>query len=360
MSLPLRLGPGNEAVIDGALAAGCTLLAGYPITPATEILEVAADKFVKHGRIVVPAESEIAAIHMVAGASLAGHRAMTATSGIGLSLMSEALSFFSGLSELPGVVVVQQRWGPGDGSLGPGQDTYRQATRAAGHGDFRMIVLAPASVQETADLVQLAFELADKYRLFVLVLGDQVSALTTETYRVPPPANGGRRENVFAARSQSILPELVAVDSKAGDFDAIERLARRWEAKYQTIASTEPRHQVTGPDGEIDVLVVAYGSLARVVNAALPLLSDAGVTAGLFRPITLWPFPAAPLSAAAARSGLIVTAELSMGQLFEDVRLSVEGRDLRLLNWLGGVVPTPEELTRLIIKEVETQTGGPQ
>ncbi len=190
MSLPLRLGPGNEAVIDGALAAGCMLLAGYPITPATEILEVAADKFVKHGRIVVPAESEIAAIHMVAGASLAGHRAMTATSGIGLSLMSEALSFFSGLSELPGVVVVQQRWGPGDGSLGPGQDTYRQATRAAGHGDFRMIVLAPASVQETADLVQLAFELADKYRLFVLVLGDQISALTTETYRVSPPAGG--------------------------------------------------------------------------------------------------------------------------------------------------------------------------
>lgn len=354
----MRLGPGNEAVIDGALAAGCMLFAGYPITPATEILEVAAQKFPQNGRIMVPAESEIAAIHMVAGASLAGYRAMTATSGIGLSLMSEALSFFSGLSELPGVVVVQQRWGPGDGSLGPGQDTYRQATRAAGHGDFRLIVLAPASVQETADLVQLAFELADQYRLFVLVLGDQVSALTTETYEVPPPADRFRRESVFIARSQHVLPELVSVDSKAGDFDAIERLARRWEAKYRTIAAAEARHQSIGVDRDVDVLIVAFGSLARVVNAALPLLEEAGVTAGLFRPITLWPFPEAALSAAASRAGLVLTAELAMGQLLEDVRLSLGGREVKLLNWLGGVVPTPEELAGLVVKEIEAEPTG--
>ena len=352
----MRLGHGNEAVIDGALAAGCALFAGYPITPATEILEVAAHKAPQQGRVVVPAESEIAAIHMVAGASLAGYRAMTATSGIGLSLMSEALSFFSGLSELPGVVVVQQRWGPGDGSLGPGQDTYRQATRAAGHCDFRMIVLAPASVQETADLVQLAFDLADQYALFVIVLGDQVSALTTETYEVPAPVVRPHRESVFAARSQSILPELVSVDSKAGDFDAIQLLARRWEAKYRTIAATETRHQLIATDQDLDVLIVAYGSLARVVRAALPLMEEAGVVAGLFRPITLWPFPDEALASVADRSGLVVTAELAMGQLLEDVRLSLGSREARLLNWLGGVVPTPEELARDVIKEVEGQT----
>jgi 2-oxoglutarate ferredoxin oxidoreductase subunit alpha len=356
----MRLAAGNEAVIDGALAAGCRLFAGYPITPATEILEVAALKFPSQGRVVIPVESEIAAIHMVAGASLAGHRAMTATSGIGLSLMTEALSFFSGLSELPGVVVVQQRWGPGDGSLGPGQDTYRQATKAPGHGDFRVIVLAPASVQETVDLVRLAFDLADQYRLFVIVLGDQISALTTETYEVPPPMTLDRRDDAFVTRGGRILPELVAVDSKAGDFNAIETLARRWEEKYRTIAANEARYQAIGDQEDLDLLIVSYGSLARVVNAALPLLAEEGVKAALFRPITLWPFPHLALSSLAAKAGLVVTAELAMGQLYEDVRLSLGGQKSSLINWLGGVIPTPHEVAETALKEMNANLGGPR
>jgi pyruvate/2-oxoacid:ferredoxin oxidoreductase alpha subunit len=344
-----RFGSGNEAVIDAALAAGCKLFAGYPVTPATEILEAAAERFPAHGRVMIPTEGEVGAINLVGGASLGGYRAMTATSGLGLSLMSEGLSFYSGMTELPGVIVVQQRWGPGDGSLGPGQDCYNQTTRSCGHGDFKMIVLAPKSVQELVDLVQTAFELADLHGMFVIVLGDQILAMTSEQYRVGPPLEPEQRAVRFGHDGKLVLPELVAVDESAGDFSALAKVARRWEQKFAGIAEREQRSERVGPGGPLDLLVVADGSLARLAEAALPLLDEAGSRAAVFRPITLWPFPAEALRAAAGDATRVVVAELSMGQLVDDVRVALGGREARLVNWLGGEAPTPGVLAGAVL-----------
>jgi pyruvate/2-oxoacid:ferredoxin oxidoreductase alpha subunit len=351
-----RFGTGNQAVIDAALAAGCRLFAGYPVTPATEILEAAAREFPARGRVFIPTEGEMAAISLVAGASLGGWRAMTATSGLGLSLMAEGLSFYSGMTELPGVIVVQQRWGPGDGSLGPGQDCYQQATRGVGHGDLALIVLAPKSVPELADHVGLAFELADRHRMFVLVLGDQIVAMTSEQYRAADPAEPQRRDSGFGRGDRMVLPELVAVDEKAGDFDALEAVARRWEAKYQRVREGEQRAEYQGPVRDFDLLIVAQGSLARVAECALPELgADVPGGVGLFRPVTLWPFPAAALREAAARARRVVVAELSMGQMHADVAavlggVGQHGREVGLVNWLGGRSPTPSEFARRVIE----------
>jgi 2-oxoglutarate/2-oxoacid ferredoxin oxidoreductase subunit alpha len=338
-----RFASGNEAVIDAALAAGCHFFAGYPVTPATEILEAAAEKFPANNRVMVPTEGEVAAIHMVAGASLAGYRAMTATAPLGLSLMSEALSFFSGMTELPGVVVVQQRWGPGDGSLGPGQDGYNQATRGCGHGDFKMIVLAPKNVQELADLTIEAFDLADRYGLFVLVLGDQLLAIASEQYTVPDPLERAARDVEFGQNNGLVLPELVAVDETAGDFAALERVGRRWEQKFAAIERDEARAERIGDDGTIDLLIVAYGSLARIAEYALVQIRELGLRVALIRPITVWPFPSEAVRAAADASATVVVAELSMGQMIDDVERAMGRRPDGLVNWLGGRAPSTEE-----------------
>jgi len=357
-----RFASGNEAVIDAALAAGCHFFAGYPVTPATEILEAAAEKFPAHYRVVVPTEGEVAAIHMVAGASLAGFRAMTATAPLGLSLMSEALSFFSGMTELPGVVVVQQRWGPGDGSLGPGQDGYNQATRSCGHGDFKMIVLAPKNVQELVDLTIAAFALADQYELFVLVLGDQLLAIASEQYDVPEPVALPPRTVEFGQGNGLVLPELVAVDETAGDFAALERVGRRWEQKYATIERDEQRSERCGDEGHVDVLLIAYGSLARIAEYSLPRLREFGIRVAVVRPITLWPFPAAAVSAAADAADTIVVAESSMGQMSHDASEAVGRRPDHFLNWLGGRAPSTDEFAERVAERcgllVTVESGG--
>ncbi len=352
MSDGARFGTGNKAVIDAALGAGCKLFAGYPVTPASEVLEAAAEKFPRHGRVMIPTEGEVSAINLVGGASLGGYRAMTATSGLGLSLMSEGLSFYSGMTELPGVIVVQQRWGPGDGSLGPGQDCYNQATRSCGHGDFKMIVLAPKSVQELADLVAKAFELAETYGMFVIVLGDQILAMSSEQYRVGPPAEPVQRQMEFGHSGNLVLPELVAVDESAGDFSALAQVARRWEQKFANIAASEQRSEYVGPEGPVDLLVVAYGPLARLAEAALPLLAVAGVSAAVFRPVTLWPFPVKALASVAAGVTSIAVAELSMGQMVDDVRAALPARKARLVNWLGGEAPSPRILADHLLADL--------
>ncbi len=354
-----RFASGNEAVIDAALAAGCHFFAGYPVTPATEILEAAAEKFPENNRVMVPTEGEVAAIHMVAGASLAGFRAMTATAPLGLSLMSEALSFFSGMTELPGVVVVQQRWGPGDGSLGPGQDGYKQATRACGHGDFQMIVLAPKNVQELVDLTIEAFDLAEQYGLFVLVLGDQLLAIASEQYIVPDPAERPPRVVEYGQDNGLVLPELVAVDETAGDFAALERVGRRWEQKFAAIERDEQRAERCGDDGALDLLIVAYGSLARIAEYSLPQLRTVGIRVGVIRPITLWPFPAEAVRAACADAGAVVVAELSMGQMIHDVAEAIGRRPDGFVNWLGGRAPSTDEFAvRVLDGFGELQRGG--
>jgi len=346
-----RFASGNEAVIDAALAAGCHFFAGYPVTPATEILEAAAEKFPAHDRVVVPTEGEVAAVHMVAGASLAGFRAMTATAPLGLSLMSEALSFFSGMTELPGVVVVQQRWGPGDGSLGPGQDGYNQATRSCGHGDFKMIVLAPKNVQELADHTAEAFDLADRYGLFVLVLGDQLLAIASEQFEVPEPVDRPPRDVEFGKGHGLVLPELVAVDETAGDFAALERVGRRWEQKYAAIEHAEQRAERCGDEGGVDLLLIAYGSLARIAEYSLPRLRQLGLRVAVMRPITLWPLPAEAMRAAADEAQTIVVAELSMGQMIHDVAEAIGRRPDHFVNWLGGRAPSTDEFATRVAEQ---------
>jgi 2-oxoglutarate ferredoxin oxidoreductase subunit alpha len=353
-----RFASGNEAVIDAALAAGCHFFAGYPVTPATEILEAAADKFPAHGRTVVPTEGEIAAIHMVAGASLAGFRAMTATAPLGLSLMSEALSFFSGMTELPGVVVVQQRWGPGDGSLGPGQDAYDQTTRGCGHGDFKMIVLAPSTVQELADLTIEAFGLAEEYSLFVIVLGDQLLAIASEQYVVPEPTELPPRQTEFGSDRKVVLPELVAVDETAGDFAALERVGRRWEEKYARIRQQVPRAERRGDDGDVDLLVVAYGSMARIAEYALHDVHGSGLTAAVIRPVTLWPFPSEAIRDAAATARTVIVAELSMGQMLHDVAAAIGRPPDGFVNWLGGRAPSTDEFSARVRDVLDGATQG--
>lgn len=359
MSTPTkRFASGNEAVVDAALAAGCHFFAGYPVTPATEILEAAAEKFPAHNRVMVPTEGEIAAIHMVAGASLAGFRAMTATAPLGLSLMSEALSFFSGMTELPGVVVVQQRWGPGDGSLGPGQDGYNQATRGCGHGDFKMIVLAPKNVQELVDLTIDAFDLADRHGLFVIVLGDQLLAIASEQYVVADPTERPPRAVEFGRGNGLVLPELVAVDETAGDFAALERVGRRWEQKFAAIERDEPRAEHCGDTGSVDLLIVAYGSLARIAEYSLPRLRELGLSVALVRPITLWPFPVERVRSACDDARSVIVAELSMGQMIDDVTAAIGRRPDGFVNWLGGRAPSTDEFAARVAERCRALEPG--
>jgi 2-oxoglutarate ferredoxin oxidoreductase subunit alpha len=270
--------------------------------------------------------------------------------------MSEALSFFSGMTELPGVVVVQQRWGPGDGSLGPGQDGYNQATRGCGHGDFRMIVLAPKNVQELVDLTMEAFELADRYGLFVLVLGDQLLAIASEQYVVPDPTERPARDVEFGRNNGVVMPELVAVDETAGDFAALERVGRRWERKFSVIERDEARAERCGDDGALDVLIVAYGSLARIAEYSLAAVREIGLRVGVIRPITLWPFPREAMSSAAGDARVVIVAELSMGQMIHDVSEAIGRRPDGLVNWLGGRAPSTDQFASTVIeryREVE-------
>jgi len=214
-----------------------------------------------------------------------------------------------------------------------------------------MIVLAPSSAQETADLTMLAFDLAERYRLFVIVLGDQLVALTSEIYEVPDPSPPIEREVEFGRNGKLVMPELVAVDEKAGDFDALEKLARRWEAKYAEIARSETRLEQVGPK-DAKVLLVAYGSLARIAADALKTLEAQGIVAAVCRPITLWPFPERELLAHSAGKEVVVL-ELSMGQMLDDVRLALGRRPDAFVNWLGGNAPTPGQLARRVIQALE-------
>jgi 2-oxoglutarate ferredoxin oxidoreductase subunit alpha len=222
-----------------------------------------------------------------------------------------------------------------------------------------MIVLAPKNVQELADLTIEAFELADRYGLFVLVLGDQLLAIASEQYTVAEPAERPARDVEFGKGNGVVMPELVAVDETAGDFAALERVGRRWEQKYASIERDEPRAERCGDDGALDVLIVAYGSLARIAEYSLPQLRDVGLRVGVVRPITLWPFPADAVRAAAASATTIVVAELSMGQMIHDVAEAIGRKPDHFVNWLGGRAPSTEEFaTRVIERFSELQQLG--
>ncbi len=347
-----QLCKGNVAVMKGAILAGCNAYYGYPITPASEIAEAAARYMPQVGGTFVQAESEVAAINMVYGAAAAGARVMTASSGPGLSLMQEGMSYLAG-AELPCVVVDVMRGGPGLGNIGPEQSDYFAVVKGGGHGNYRNIVLAPASAQEMATLTMLAFELADKYRNPAVVLADgfigqMMEAVDLEYVetRIPPKP--------WAVKG---TPETRAnmVSSIYLETDELEEHNRMMEAKYIRAQNSEPRWEEYFTDGA-EVLVVGYGIVSRIVRSMVERARADGLPVGLFRPITLWPFPSKALAKAAAHADNVLVVELSNGQMLEDVRLTLTGQRVDFYGRMGGNVPSVEELREQVEARIPART----
>lgn len=342
MDSETRLMKGNEALAEAAIQAGCDAYFGYPITPQSEVLEYLAKEMPKHGRVVMQAESEVASINMVYGAAGAGFRVMTSSSSPGISLMQEGISYMAG-AELPALLVNVNRAGPGLGTIQPGQGDYFQSTKGGGHGDYKLIVLAPASVQEMADHVFLGFDLADKYRNPVLILSDgaigqmmekvkfghhEVKKIDKPWATTGKPASRGRNY----ITSLHIKPEMMEKHNLA------------LEEKFQRIRESEVRFEEIDIE-DADYIFVAYGLSARICQKAKDLCREKGYKVGIFRPITLFPYSYARLNQLADKVKGFMTVELNSGQMLEDVKLSVNGKKpVEFFGKMGGVMPTPEEI----------------
>lgn len=336
-----QLCKGNVAVLKGALLAGCQAYYGYPITPASEIAEAAAEYLPQVGGTFLQAESEVAAINMVYGAAAAGQRVMTASSGPGLSLMQEGISYLAG-SELPCVVVDVVRGGPGLGNIAPEQSDYFAAVKGGGHGNYKNFVVAPASVQEMADLTILAFELADRYRNPAVVLtdgfiGQMMEPLKLHERAIDQPEKPWAIQGTFETRKNLISSIYLEPDE-------LEAHVRKLDDKYQKAAQREPRHELYCAD-DPEVLLVGYGITSRVLRSVVDMARKEGARAGLFRPVTLWPFPSEALRHAARRSQMVMVIEMSTGQMVEDVRLALDGRvNVEFYSRTGGNVPLADEI----------------
>ena len=339
---------GNEAIAEAAIRAGCRHYFGYPITPQTEIAAYMAKKMPKIGGVFLQAESEVASINMVYGAAATGMRVMTSSSSPGISLKSEGLSYIAG-SDIPALVVNVQRGGPGLGGIQPSQSDYFQATKGGGHGDYKMIVLAPASVQEMASLTMKGFDLADKYLMTSMILADGTIGQMMEpisfedaevkTYEKPWALTGTnceRKHNIV--NSLYLKPDELEVKN----FERYER--------YRIVEENEQMWEEFQME-DAELCVVAFGIAARVAKNAVVAARKEGIKVGLIRPITLWPFPVKTLSAAADKVKGFISVELSMGQMIEDVRLATQcKRPVSLCNRCGGMIPSPEEVLESIRK----------
>ena len=336
-----QLCKGNVAVVKGAMLAGCTAYYGYPITPASEIAEAAALYLPEVGGTFLQAESEVSAINMVYGAAAAGVRVMTASSGPGLSLMQEGISYLAG-SELPCVIVDVVRGGPGLGNIAPEQSDYFAMVKGGGHGNYRNLVLAPASVQEMCDLTALAFELADKYRNPAVILADgflgqMMEPLEVEARQVSLPEKPWAVKGTAETRRNLISSIYLEPDE-------LEAHQRKLEAKYRLVARQEVRHELYETE-DAEILLIGYGIVSRVLRSAVEQARAEGLRVGLFRPVTLWPFPSEALAEAAGRVHRVLVVELSNGQMLEDVRLSLNGRvPVDFYGRVGGNVPSVEEI----------------
>jgi len=346
-----QLCKGNVAVVKGAILAGCRGYYGYPITPASEIAEAAALYFPQVGGTFLQAESETAAINMVYGAAAAGLRAMSGSSGPGLSLMQEGMSYLAG-AELPSVIVDVMRGGPGLGNIAPEQSDYFAMVKGGGHGNYRNLVLAPASVQEMADLTMLAFELADKYRNPSVILTDGFVGQMMEPLDLDCPFDDQDLpplpEKPWAVKG---TPETRAnlISSIFLESDELEEHQRRMEAKYIRAQQAEPRWELSRAD-DADILLVGYGIVSRVLMSTVDTLRKEGVKAGLFRPITLWPYPSKALVEAASKVQKVLVVELSNGQMLEDVRLALNGKvPVEFYGRVGGNVPSVRELREQVL-----------
>ncbi|MEW5945179.1 MAG: 3-methyl-2-oxobutanoate dehydrogenase subunit VorB [bacterium] len=337
---------GNEAVGEAAVRAGCRFYFGYPITPQNELPEYMARRMPEVGGTFIQSESELSAINMVLGASVTGARAMTSSSSPGISLKQEGISFMAAM-ELPGVVVNIIRGGPGLGNIAPAQSDYFQATRGGGHGDYRTIVLAPASVQELADLTHDAFDLADRYRTPVVILADGMIGQMMEPVEFRKPVVDALPEKSWALRGARNRRSRF-IRSLILDVDLEEEHNWKLYRKYQRIQNNEVRWDEFMTD-DAATAVVAYGTAARIAKGAIIRAREKGIPAGLFRPVTLWPFPMKQLKRLAERLKTILVFEMSTGQMLEDVKLAVEGAaPVEFHGRPGGVIPTPAEVLRVI------------
>ena len=344
--MTIELLKGNVALAEAAIRAGVEAYFGYPITPQTELLEHMARRMPELGRAFVQAESEVAAINMVYGAACTGARTMTSSSSPGISLMQEGFSYIAG-SEVPCVVVDIMRGGPGLGNIQPSQSDYFQVTRSAGHGDYHAIVLAPASVQEAIDLMAAAFDLADQYRHLVFVVADGLIGQMMEPAELPPMrpvkrqqtdwmlsgtgSNGTEREKRIITSLQLNAPDLEAVN-------------RRLQAKLAVIKKNEQRSVELMTD-DARLVVVGYGTAGRIAETAVRRAREQGMRVGLFRPISLWPYPEKRLSRLADQVDAFLVVEMNTGQMLDDVRLSAGGQvPVSFYGRTGGVVPVPEEI----------------
>jgi len=345
---------GNEAIAEAAICAGCRHYFGYPITPQTEIAAYMAKKMPKIGGCFLQAESEVAAINMVYGVAATGKRVMTSSSSPGISLKAEGLSYLAG-ADLPALVVNVQRGGPGLGGIQPSQSDYFQATRGGGHGDYRMIVLAPASVQEMASLTVKGFDLADKYRMTAMILADGTMGQMMEPVSLDFP-EPELIDKPWATNGTDMKREHNVVNSLFLQPDALEKTNFERYERYAYIEQNEALYEEYLME-DAEICVTAFGIASRVAKNAINEARKQGIKVGMIRPITLWPFPVAPFKAAADKVKSFISVELSMGQMIEDIRLATEcKKPVTLCNRAGGIIPSPEEVLAAIIKANEN--GG--
>lgn len=334
---------GNEALAEAAIQAGCHHFFGYPITPQTELAAYMSKRLPKIGGTYLQAESEVAAINMVLGASAAGIRAMTSSSSPGISLKGEGISYMAG-SDLPALIINVQRGGPGLGGIQPSQADYWQATKALGHGDFQILVFAPSTVQEMVDLVSDAFDTADKYRMPAMILADGMLGQMMEPVVLPEKTEKKPIEKPWAAcghkneRTHNIVNSLYLTPN------ALEDLVKERYARYDTIKANEQRAEEYLTE-DADLILVAYGASSRVARGAVNKAREMGLKVGLVRPITLWPFPTDALKRAAKQAKDLLVVEMSMGQMVDDVKLAVEcSVPVHFFGHTGGIIPTPKEV----------------
>ena len=346
---------GNEALAEAAIRAGCRHFFGYPITPQTEVSAYMSKKMPKIGGVFLQAESEVAAINMVYGAGGAGARVMTSSSSPGISLKQEGISYIAG-ADVPCVIVNIVRGGPGLGGIQPAQSDYHQAVKGGGHGDYHLVVLAPSSIQEMVDLTSDAFDIGDKYRCPVMIMGDGMLGQMMEPVEFKETDASELPEKEWATTGTKMKRGKNVINSLFIEPKDLEDLVLARQKKYDEIAKNEVRYEAEDIE-DADIVLVAYGTTARIAKTAMAKAKEKGIKVGIIRPITLWPFPYEAFEKALEgdKKKTFLAVEMSMGQMVDDVKIAVNGRaDVEFFGRTGGIVPTPNE----ILAKIEEINGG--
>ena len=344
---------GNEAIAEAAILAGCRHYFGYPITPQTEVAAYMSKKMPKIGGTFLQAESEIAAINMVYGVSSTGHRVMTSSSSPGIALKCEGISYLAG-ADLPALIVNVQRGGPGLGGIQPSQSDYHLATKGPGHGDFHVLCLAPASVQEMADLTAHAFDLAEKYRMPAMLLADGTMGQMMEPVTLPEPTDANNNDKSWAVTGTNCERKHNIINSLYLSPAELERLNFERFERYKLIEEKEAMWEEFMME-DAEICIVSYGITARISRNAIVKAREMGIKVGMIRPITVWPFPKKPLLAAADKVKGFISVELNMGQMKDDIELAIRcKKPVELVHRVGGMIPSPDE----VLAAIEKMNGG--